>query len=409
MRSMLEHGVNGIVDGGDLTHWSKPLPRDVETANRVDDLRVAAGVWAVGNSGNHCAGGGSDLSAMGVMHRPALGILAVYPDPTRVDGIGPFPGLYEIHTSESNPSLPDGLALHFVSHYGLAKDLAAAGVNIDPTPLPDHVNVFFSHGVFQSDERLYQCIDPHGEERAIPPEWATRGWDAMLLSHYHSLGPVPGFDKGERGQVWYTGSSLRRGFSDEPGQRGWLRVEVHPDGVVNIEAVPIWQRPQHDLPAIDATDMTATDLEDAVRAHLHAVTLTDNRSRELTGHGGAILRQRITGTSVQQRQALASASGRFARLTLDAAWWRLDTQAAPTGAAAPDAAAARAITARITDFAAEVTTRGPRLADTVGVPTALREGVLTTATQWAGQAAITVDTVEHDSESVRALPVAAAP
>ena len=262
MRSMLDAGVNGIVDGGDLTHWNRPLPRDVEVANRVDDLRAAAGVWAVGNSGNHCAGGGSDLSAMGVMHRPALGIRAVFPDPNGApDGaIGPHPGLYEVHTRADNPHLPDGLALHFVSHYGLSRDLADAGITIDPTPLPGMVNLFFSHGTFATDERLYQCIDPHGEERPIPGEWALRGWDAMILSHYHTLGAVPGYGTGERGQVWYTGSSLRRGFSDEPGMRGWLAVTVHDTGSVTVTPHAIWQRPQHDLPTVDATGLTVTDL-----------------------------------------------------------------------------------------------------------------------------------------------------
>lgn len=398
MKSMLAAGVDGIVDGGDLTHWNRPLPRDVEVANRVDDLRAAAGVWAVGNSGNHCAGGGNDLSAMGVMHRPALGIHAVFPNPDRGldEGIGPFPGLYEVHTSESNPDLPDGIALHFVSHYGLSKHLPDVGIDIDPTPLPGHVNLFFSHGVFATDERLYQCVDPHGEERTIPGEWALRGWDAMILSHYHTLGAVPGYGDGDRGQVWYTGSSFRRGFADEPGQRGWLAVTIHDTGHVKITPHAIWQRPQHDLPTIDASDLTVGDLDEAVTANLGAIDLHDGESARLTGHGGAIVRQRVTGTTAAQRQGLAGLHGRYANLTQDAAYWKIETVNHVAHRASATGHSERAVTARVTDFAAALSERKDRLVHDVGVPEALREPVAEQAIRWVSDVSPRVDAPEHE-------------
>lgn len=399
MRSMLDAGVDGIVDGGDLTHWNRPLPRDVEVANRVDDLRAAAGVWAVGNSGNHCAGGGSDLSAMGVMHRPALGIRAVFPDPNGApDGaIGPHPGLYEVHTRADNPHLPDGLALHFVSHYGLSRDLADAGITIDPTPLPGMVNLFFSHGTFATDERLYQCIDPHGEERPIPGEWALRGWDAMILSHYHTLGAVPGYGTGERGQVWYTGSSLRRGFSDEPGMRGWLAVTVHDTGSVTVTPHAIWQRPQHDLPTVDATGLTVTDLDDAITTHLAAVEHRDDESAALTGHGGAIIRQRITGATPVQRQGLAALHGRFASLTAETGWWGLSTVNNAATLNTHTTEQDRVVTARVADFKGALAERVDRLVGALAVPAPLVPPVTEQATTWAGEVAASAETSEADA------------
>lgn len=389
MRSMLEAGVDGIVDGGDLTHWAKPVPRDIEVANRVDDLRVAANVWAVGNSGNHCAGAGRDLSAMGVMHRPELGINAVYPDPTRgpSDGIGPYPGLYEIHTNETNPALPDGLALHFVSHFGLARELADHGITIDPHPLPGHVNLFASHGTFQADERLYHCIDPHGEERPIPPEWAHRGWDAMILSHYHTMGAVPGFGDATSGQVWYTGSSLRRGFSDEPGDRGWLKVTIHDAGHVTVTPQTIWQRPQVDLPAIDATGLTVAELDDLITANLTATPMDDPRSCDLTGDGGAIVRQLITGSTALQRQGLTQLRARFASFAEEASWWAIH----PVNNARPGRIVGdrveRDLSVRITNFAGEMQARADHIAHTVGVPEALKNPATEQAVTWAGDAA----------------------
>lgn len=408
MRSMLDAGVDGIVDGGDLSHHSRPLPRDVEAANRVDDIRVQAGVWAVGNSGNHCAGGGSDLSAMGVMHRPDLGILAVYPDAKRGvgDGIGPHPGLYEIHTADTHPNLPEGLALHFVSHYGLSRDLAVVGINVDPTPLPGHVNLFFSHGTFETDERLYHCIDPHGEERPIPTEWAHRGWDALLLSHYHTLGAVPGYGDCDRGQVWYTGSSLRRGFSDEPGVRGWLQVTVHDSGKVSIDVKPIWQRLQHDLPVIDAQGLTVSDIDDQVTAHIAAVPLTDSEAGTLTGDNGAIVRQVVLNATAAQRQGLAALRGRYMELSSDAAWWRMtfDKPISTAQAGLRSLDGDRAVTARVTDFAGELRRRSDRLLHAIGVPETLATPVMAQAQAWAGGVVASADIAEHD----HAAPAASA-
>ena len=396
MRDMIDAGVDGIVDGGDLSHWARPLPATMETANRVDDLRVEAGIWAVGNSGNHDAGGGSDLSAMGVMHRPHLGINAVYPDPTRGPGagIGPFPGLYEVHTSADNPHLPDNLALHFVSHYGLSRDLADYGINIDPTPLPGHVNLFFSHGVFTADERLYQCVDPHGEERPIPTEWAHRGWDAMILSHYHTMGAVPGFGEGDRGQVWYTGSSLRRGYSDEVGARGWVKVTIANTGKVTVTSETIWQRPQFELPTIDATGLTIADMDDLITAHLATIPHADPESAALTGDAGAIIRQQITGTTPAQRQGLTGLRTRFAGLTSDAAWWKIDTHHHAANSRPALGGLDRVLHARITDFASEVTTRADRLRASAGVPDQLAAPATDQAVEWASQVEVNVEAPE---------------
>lgn len=395
MQDMIDAGVDGIVDGGDLSHWNKPVPRDIEVAHRVDDLRVAAGIWAVANSGNHCAGGGADLSAMSIMHRPHLGLNAVYPDPKRGpgDGTGPYPGLYEIHRPV------DGLALHCVSHYGLDRSLAGHGIHIDPQPLPGCLNLLFCHGVFDADGRLYQCVNPHGEERPIPVDWAHRGWDAVLLSHYHTPGPVSGFDNGEPCQVWYTGSALTRGFADEAGPRGWLLVTIHDTGRVAIELRTIWQRPQFDLPAIDATGLSAADLHDIVIGNIGDTPLWDEESALITGDGGAIVRQVISNTVPAQRQALGARAGRYANLTRDAAWWSI-TYEHPTNAQALPSGrrSGRDLTRRFTDFGAELRLRSGRLAEAVKVPHGLRRPVVAQAASWADDISSAAELAETDRQ-----------
>jgi DNA repair exonuclease SbcCD nuclease subunit len=380
MQDMIDVAVDGIVDGGDLSHWNKPIPRDIEVANRIDDLRVSAGIWAVANSGNHCAGGGADLSAMSIMHRPHLNMNAVYPDPKRDrgDGPGPHPGFYEIHIPV------DGLALHFVSHYGLNKSLADRGIHIDPQPLPGGVNLLFCHGVFDAYGRLYRCINPHGEERTIPIDWVCRGWDAVVLSHYHTAGPVPGWDKDEHGQVWYTGSALTRGFSDNVGARGWLLVTIHDTGRVDIELRTIWQRPQFDLPVIDATGLSTADLDDIIVGNIGGIPLEDHESALISGDGGAIVRQVLSNTTPAQRQALSARAGRYANITRDAAWWGITyEQRTDAPALQSQSQSGRDLTRRFTDFAAELRLRSDRLAEAVKVPHRLRLAVLEQAITWA--------------------------
>ncbi|MEV8335669.1 hypothetical protein [Streptomyces niveus] len=381
-RAMIDAGVQAIIDGGDLTHRARPVPRDVELANRVDDLRARANVWGLGNSGNHCAGAGTDISAMGTMHRPDLGMHAVYPDPRRGagDGTGPHPGLYEIHRPV------DGLAIHAVSHYGLDRSLADAGVHIDPAPLPGHVNLFICHGTFEADGRLYHCIDPEGQERPIPVEWAGRGWDAMLLSHYHSLGAVPGHEQDGPGQVWYTGSSLTRGFSDELGPRGWLHVTVEDAGRVHVQARTIWQRPQYDLPIINAADLSTDAIDSLITERIDSLDLEDGQSANLTQDAGAIVRQRIASTTPAQRAALRALQPRWNRLASAAASWQIDYPRSPMRPLIENSGPVqRLITGRVTDYGTELEARAVDLAARIGVPDVIADPVHAKALEWARQ------------------------
>lgn len=291
---------------------------------------------------------------------------------------GPLPGMYEVHQPE--PDVP--LYLHMVSHTGLAH----IGRGVDPRPLPGGVNVLFAHGIFMGDSRMQQMLESHGEQRVIPRGWADRGWDAVLLSDLHILGAVPGYGTSGPGQVWYTGSALRRGFSDQDGPRGWLRVDVQADGAVQVSKQTIWQRPQMDLPVIDSQDLTAGEVDATVRRNVEGLSWWDAASADITGDGGFIVRQRITGVSAGLRRALTPLRGAWDDLAKDgrsgAAWWAVDVKAAAT----PDVAGpvgSRLVTARVADFAAELTTRlagEGRVAGAVqDIPAARRDEVVALA------------------------------
>lgn len=310
---MLSAGVRGIVDGGDLYHVAEPDTEAINCALRVDDLRVDADtdslIWRVNNGGNHDNGSGRHRSAVSTLHRPHLGCYAVFPDPTRpaYDEVTPHPGLYEIH--QPDPNIP--LYLHVVSHNGLDPALTDRGIHIDPRPLDGGVNLLFAHGIFSADGRLFGADERHGAERVIPAEWADRGFDQYLLSDYHTLGPIPGFgpeDGRERGQIWMTGSLLRRGYSDESCGRGWLHVTLTDDGRVTVEPRYVWQRPQVDFPPLDAATMSVEQIDAEVRSRLAAQPMWDEESEAMTGDGGVILRQTISNASPNQKPALRAAS-----------------------------------------------------------------------------------------------------
>lgn len=324
VEEMLNSGVDGIVDGGDLFHVEHPPVRATAEALHVDDLRVAAGadqgrsIWRRTNGGNHDNGASTATSAVSHINRVALDSLAVYPHSGT--NIGPHPGLYEIH--QPNPEKP--VYLHIISHNGLDGALAERGIAIDPQPIPGAVNILVSHGIFSADGRLFGACDRHGAERVIPAEWADRPWATVILSDYHTLGPIPGFgpdDDRDGPEVWMTGSGVRRGFSDEDADRGWLEVTVDDLGGATVTPHPIWQRPQVDFPAIDARGMAVADIDALVRQRLSSQPMTDADTAERTGDGGVILRQNIAYTTQAQRQALAGARREWALMAQDAAFW----------------------------------------------------------------------------------------
>jgi hypothetical protein len=304
---------------------------------------------------------------------------AVYPDRRRPaeDCVGPHPGLYEIH----QPDPDQAIYLHVVSHYGLDPDLRDQGIDISPQPLDHGVNILCSHGIFVGDDRLYKAAERHGADRLIPTDWVTRGFDLTLLSDYHTPGRVEGFGDSEgRGQVWYTGSTVRRGFSDDETPRGWLQVDIPDNGAPQVTLQEIWQRPQLDFDPIDAVGMTVADINDAVRARLAERSWVDPVSADLTGDGGWILRQRIVGATPQQRQGIYELAGEWANAAKDAAYWSFTFERPLSDVSVARPAHLQAsITERVSDFQTALDDRvergnvGKALRD---APEALRDAAL---------------------------------
>lgn len=261
---MIDSEVDLVIDGGDLFHKSWPNVFDIVWARKQLDRLVAAGIPVVGNTGNH------DASA----ERGKLPATATVNDPDKhVDFVvEPYRALHPI----------DGLTVHVVSHYGLAQT-----ERLIPEPVEGDINIFTTHGAAMvPGHDAFLCVDSPGEQAIGLDLLVDDRYAVKLLGHYHAMGEI-------LDNVWYAGSAVRRGFSDPAGGRGWLEVNIDSSGNTTVTPRHIHQRPQYDLPVIDAAHLTGEDVCEQILGHLGGVDC-----------GDAIVRQVVTNCSHSVRRGV---------------------------------------------------------------------------------------------------------
>lgn len=286
---ILEENVDAVVHGGDLFHRSHPTITDIVFARQQLSRLSAANIPFYGNTGNH------DFAN----ERGRYPATAAVNDPDR--------NIFMLTGPEQTFTLDDTTKLVMISHVGVI----ASNKKIVPEPDSEHQNIFTTHGAAAvPGHEMFTCADSPGEA-VIDYSTLTLPWDITLLGHYHQMGPLPGFDHGGTGQAWYAGSLLRRGFSDKEGGRGWLLI--HTDtagtGTVKTERKTVHQRPQHDLPLIDAEQMNATEVEEAIIYNLTNIDTAE-----------AIIRQRVINIPLPIRRTINSK--KLKQLTTDALIWQ---------------------------------------------------------------------------------------
>lgn len=265
---IIEEEVDLVVHGGDLFHRSHPTITDIVFVRKQINRLYKTGIPFYGNTGNH------DFAN----ERGKYSATASVDDPDK--NLNMLIGPYATYTPAP------GISIMMVSHMGIiAQEI------VIPEPKDGEVSIFTSHGAAAvPGHEMFACVDSPGEA-VIPYDSLTLPWDASLLGHYHQMGPLPGFTEGQTGQAWYAGSLLRRGFSDNEGGRGWLLITIHDTGNVTIERKIIPQRLQHDLSFIDASQMTSSEVEDAICYNLENVEIDD-----------AIIRQRVINCTLATRR-----------------------------------------------------------------------------------------------------------
>lgn len=261
---MIAAEVDFVVHGGDMFHRSWPSVGDIVWARRQLDRLAAAGIPVYGNTGNHDASAERGKSpATAAVHDPDRGIHMITEPYRQIEPV-------------------EGLFVHAVSHYGLAQS-----ERLLPEPVDGGVNLLTAHGAaLVPGHEIFHCADSPGEQPIGLDLLTNDGFAMHLLGHYHGMGEI-------LDNVWYAGSSIRRGFSDPAGGRGWLLLTVNTDGTMKVEPQYINQRPQHDLPKIDAKGLTGSDVEERIRANMASVDLEN-----------AIVRQVVTNCSTPIRRGI---------------------------------------------------------------------------------------------------------
>ena len=261
--------IDAVIHGGDLFHSSQPSMHNIATVQHYLRVLSKNGIPFYGIAGNHdVTDNKSMLAAVAVVDDPDKQIHTLY-KPYQV---------YDI-------SKKDGIFLHSVAHHGLSGDEAPK-----ITPVTDGINIFTTHGAALDPKNaaLMHCKDSP-REQVIPPEMVLDdSFVIKLLGHFHSRYAVGGPEL----NTYYGGSSVRRGFSDEPGARGWMLVRIFPNGTVTVEDKDISQRPQYDLPIIDASGLSSLDVQDLMETHMLSTRREENAT-QFDAKYAPIVRQRI--------------------------------------------------------------------------------------------------------------------
>lgn len=281
---VIESDVDLVVIAGDMFHTPKPSIMDICVVQ--DELRrfARASIPVYLLAGNHEAVDDvSEVASSRVLHDPDRSIFS---------HIEP----YAVH------EVADGVFLHMVSHH-MYMDQGATMKDV--RAVPGAVNIFTTHGsVIDPVMKIRLHTEQSPREIVIPDGLLIdQGWSAAMLGHIHERSEVhPSYGR----NVYYNGSSLRRGFADKDNGRGrgWTLWEFDASGLVSSRTpVSLAQRPQFDFSPIDASGLTASQLTDLVVENLRS---TQAHGTSFDERDAPIIRQRVTGVSLAQMGALDS-------------------------------------------------------------------------------------------------------
>lgn len=295
--------VDVVLIAGDVFHTPTPSILAVKQAQKGVRILANAGIPVVILTGNH------DTSDV----RSELAATALLNDPDH--------GVYSHYEPYATYDVNDDVRLHLISHH-LYKEQASTWDKVKPTN--GKINIFSTHGsMIDPLTKLAMHTDSSPREVIIPDEIVNNpGWDYRLLGHIHERGFVGSSDDGKSDtshlKTYYNGSLIRRGFSDgeTPLGRGWTKWTVQPDGLLLPEFHTVAQRPQEDLPVINALDLSAADITDI--AYDHVSNAVEGIKSPFTA---PILRQRVVNITPEKRKAVDQAMLR--KLAAPALSWQL--------------------------------------------------------------------------------------
>lgn len=282
---IIDEGVDAVVHGGDLFHTPMPSIRAIKVAHKELRRLVNAGIPVFITSGNH------DTSD----------ILADLPATASVEEAG----INVVEDMEQTFEADTGLRIFVVSHRGVE----SAGDIV--SPVDGDVNILVSHASVEEEGSILHTEDAP-REKVLQSSALDLPWSAVLLGHIHNRHFVKG-----RENVFYAGSALRRGFSDNEGDRGWTLVEVTPSGLVTYSHHNISQRPQFDLGVVDASGMTGAEVEDLILGKVSEIPDLSIARIAVSGCAPTTRREIPASGLSEQRQRLLRFDHKFLPLEKD--------------------------------------------------------------------------------------------
>lgn len=284
---IIEQGADAVLVPGDTFHIPEPKIRDIVYAQNQFRRFYEAGIPVYILAGNHDALDiASEIAASRVLHDPLRKIYS---------HVEPYVE-YEI---------ADGINLHMVSHH-LYNDQADTFRKIKPHE--GAINIFSTHGsVVDPLLQIKLHTEQSPREIVIPNSLLNeKGWSYSMLGHIHERGWIGSKDKKNdtsKTRTFYSGSVLRRGFSDKdvPLGKGWTMWTIEPNGTFTPEFFHTKQRNQNDFKIIDAANLTASDITDLIIKNLKN---SHGYGEGLNFREAPILRQRVVNLAPAKHQSL---------------------------------------------------------------------------------------------------------
>jgi len=284
---IIESEADAVLVPGDTFHVPEPKIRDIVYAQNQFRRFYEAGIPVYILAGNHDALDiSSEIAASRVLHDPLRNIFS---------HVEPYVQ-YE---------LADGINLHMVSHH-LYHDQADTFSKIKPQE--GALNIFSTHGsVVDPLLQMKLHTEQSPREVVIPNSLLNeKGWSYSMLGHIHERGWIGSRDKKtdtSDTRTFYSGSVLRRGFSDKdvPLGKGWTLWTIEPDGTFTPEFFHTAQRPQSDFKTIDGANLTASDVTDLIIRNLKR---SHGYGEGLNFREAPILRQRVVNLAPAKHQSL---------------------------------------------------------------------------------------------------------
>lgn len=277
-----EDDVDLFIGSGDVFHQAHPEIRTMIEAQDGFRRLSEAGIPVHNITGNHDTTDiRSEIPANRILHEPRNDIYS-YVEPYIVKEL--LPGVY----------------FHFLSHHAYTDQEATIK---EIKLIEGAMNILVSHGsTYDTNMNVILHSPQEPREVIIPQDLMDMDWDYTWLGHIHErkwINSTSETSDSNNRRQFYSGSLIRRGFSDGVTDlgRGWTKWIIDTDKkTITPEFHHVKQRPQIDCPRIIATNLTPTEIEEALKAQGKAIfDKYKDEDDTISDEDAPIVRQTVVG------------------------------------------------------------------------------------------------------------------